>query len=98
MALNDLRRVLHHRGDPGKNISHNRHADKSCDRHANLHRVDVGVITHDNAGLFHALDPLYHGWRGEAHASSQLSVREPPVDLQFLQQLPADLIEQLVCS
>src|ERR1041385_2420220 len=98
MALHDLRRILHHGGNAGEHISHNRHSYESGDWHADFHWVNIGVIAHNNAGFFHALNPLNNCWCSEAYTPAQLSVREPSIDLQLLQQLPANLIEQLVCS
>src|SRR6476659_9792985 len=93
MAFHHFWRILHDRGDPGKDITNNRHADKSGDWHADFHWIDIAVIADNYAGFFHALYPLHDSWGCESHSPSQFSVREPTVDLQLLQQLPANLIK-----
>ena len=93
MAFHYLWRVLDYRRDPREDIAHNRHADKGRNGHANFHGVNIGMVADNDAGFFHALYALHHGRRRQAYAAPQFSVREPTIDLQLMQELPANLVE-----
>src|SRR5438874_523239 len=94
MALHHLWRVLHYGRDSCEHIAHNRHANERSDGHSNFHWVNIGVVPNDDAGFFHTLNALHHSRSSKANAASQLGIREPSINLQFLEQLPADLVEQ----
>src|SRR5262249_4196290 len=98
VALHHLRRILDHGSDAREHISHHRNPDEGGNRHSHLHWIDVSVITDNNAGLFHPLDALHYRRGGKTHPAAQFGVRKPPVYLQLVEQLPADLIQKLIVS
>ena len=56
------------------------------------------MVPNDNAGFFHTLNALYHSRSSKANAASQFGIRKPSVNLQLLEQFPADLVKQFVGS
>jgi len=69
-------------------------ADRHAEVVAELARIDLRAIAGDDSLILQVLEPLRHGWRGQANAAAEFSQRCPRIALQLLEQAQVRCVEE----